>query len=122
MAGCQNKDRSGFLIQTQSSYNFEETLKILNQSIRSYDGLVQLGTIDHAKNAKDVNQTLKPNTVILFDNLQMATHLIECNPSMGLDLPLRLNISRNYQGQVFIQYTNPEYWSLKHNIKDKECL
>jgi hypothetical protein len=30
--------------------------------------------------------------------------------------------STNYEGITTITYTNPEYWSLKHNIKDKNCL
>jgi uncharacterized protein (DUF302 family) len=47
---------------------------------------------------------------------------MECNPSMGLDLPLRMLFTTNYEGETTITYTNPEYWSLKHNIKDKKCL
>jgi uncharacterized protein (DUF302 family) len=47
---------------------------------------------------------------------------MECNPSMGLDLPLRMLFTTDYEGQTRITYTNPEYWTLKHNIKDKKCL
>ena len=47
---------------------------------------------------------------------------MNCNPSMGLDLPLRILISTNYEGITSLTFTNPEYWSLKHNIKDKNCL
>ena len=47
---------------------------------------------------------------------------MNCNPSMGLDLPLRILFTTDYEGLTTITYTNPEYWSLKHNIKDKNCL
>lgn len=122
MLGCQDRDKQGFIIENQSAYEFEQTIDILKDAITKQPALNQLGTIDHAKNGQDINQTIKANTVILFDNPLMATRLIDCNPSMGIDLPLRLLVSKNYQGHVHIQYTNPEYWSLKHNVKDKTCL
>jgi uncharacterized protein (DUF302 family) len=52
----------------------------------------------------------------------MGTVLMNCNPSMGIDLPLRMLFTTDYEGLTTISYTNPEYWSLKHNIKDKNCL
>ena len=65
---------------------------------------------------------LKPANVVVFGNAKMGTVLMNCNPSMGLDLPLRMLVATNYEGKTSIIYTNPEYWSLKHNIKDKNCL
>jgi uncharacterized protein (DUF302 family) len=65
---------------------------------------------------------LKPQTVVAFGNPKMGTVLMNCNPSIGLDLPLRMLFSTDYAGQTTITYTNPEYWSLKHNIRDPNCL
>ena len=65
---------------------------------------------------------LKPETVVVFGNPKMGTVLMNCNPSMGLDLPLRMLVTTDYEGITTLTYTNPEYWSLKHNIKDKNCL
>ncbi len=65
---------------------------------------------------------LKPETVVVFGNPKMGTVLMNCNPSMGVDLPLRVLVSTDYEGLTTFTYTNPEYWSLKHNIKDSNCL
>jgi len=65
---------------------------------------------------------LMPESVVVFGNPKMGTILMQCNPSMGLDLPLRMLFNTTYEGKTIITYTNPEYWSLKHNIKDKKCL
>ena len=65
---------------------------------------------------------LKPESVVIFGNPKMGTILMQCNPSIGLDLPLRILVSTDYEGETTITYTNPEYWSLKHNIKDVNCL
>ena len=85
-------------------------------------GLTYFETIDHSKNAKDAGLRLKPESVVVFGNVQMGSKLMECNPSMGLDLPLKMLFSTSYEGQTSLTYTNPEYWTLKHNIKNKNCL
>jgi uncharacterized protein (DUF302 family) len=85
-------------------------------------GLTHFNTIDHRENAKNVDMNLKPETVVVFGNPKMGTVLMNCNPSIGLDLPLRMLITTDYEGKTTITYTNPEYWSLKHNVKDKNCL
>ena len=85
-------------------------------------GLTYFETIDHSKNAKDAGLRLKPESVVVFGNVQMGSKLMKCNPSMGLDLPLKMLFSTSYEGQTSLTYTNPEYWTLKHNIKNKNCL
>jgi len=88
----------------------------------SLQSLILFETIDHKANADAVKMNLKPETLVVFGNPKMGTVLMNCNPSMGLDLPLRILISTDYEGITTFTYTNPEYWSLKHNIKDQNCL
>jgi len=118
--GCENK--KGAFLETVESQNDVPTA--VNRLMRLIEkkGLTHFATIDHAANARKAGMRLKPETVVLFGNPKVGTQLMECNPSMGLDLPLRLLFTTNYEGQTSITYTNPEYWTLKHNIKDKKCL
>ncbi|MBN2768287.1 MAG: DUF302 domain-containing protein [Campylobacterales bacterium] len=118
--GCGN-EKGTFLESFESKYDYPTTVEKLKTSIKK-EGLEFLGEIDRVKIAKEHNMRLKENSVFLFDNQMAATKLIECNPSFALDLPLRVVIWRGYEGDVHLEYTNPEYWSLKHNIKDKDCL
>ena len=120
LLGCNNK-KGAFLETVETQNDVPTAVSKLINSIKAKE-LTHFQTIDHAKNAKDVGLRLKPETVVIFGNPKMGTQLMECNPSMGLDLPLRILISTNYEGVTSITYTNPEYWSLKHNIKDKKCL
>jgi len=120
LLGCDSK--KGAFLETVETHNDVPTaVAKLIATIKAKE-LTHFQTIDHAKNAKDVGLRLKPETVVIFGNPKMGTKLMECNPSMGLDLPLRILFSTDYEGKTTIMYTNPEYWSLKHNIKDKKCL
>jgi len=118
--GCDSK--KGKFLENVVSQNTQEQSVAKLQDIIKKKGLILFETLDHKANAEGVQMNLKPETVVIFGNPKMGTVLMNCNPSMGIDLPLRILISTDYEGITSFTYTNPEYWSLKHNIKDKNCL
>jgi len=120
LVGCDSK-KGTFLKSIDSQNSHEISVKKLQTLIKN-EGLTLFETIDHKANALSVKMNLKPETVIVFGNPRMGTVLMNCNPSIGLDLPLRILISTDYEGKTVFTYTNPEYWSLKHNIKNQNCL
>jgi uncharacterized protein (DUF302 family) len=120
LTGCENK-KGAFLETVESQNDVPTAVKKLVDIIEKKE-LTHFATIDHADNAKKVGMQLRPETVVVFGNPKVGTQLMTCNPSMGLDLPLRMLFTTDYEGQTHITYTNPEYWTLKHNIKDKQCL
>ena len=120
LLGCDTK--KGTFLKTVQSQNSHEVSVAKLKKLIVEEQLTLFETIDHKANAAAVKMDLKPETVVVFGNPKMGTVLMNCNPSMGLDLPLRILVSTNYEGITSFIYTNPEYWSLKHNIKDKNCL
>ncbi len=120
LLGCDSK--KGTFLKTVESQNDLPTAVAKLEKLIKDQGLTHFSTIDHRTNARNVNMNLKPETVVVFGNPKMGTVLMNCNPSMGLDLPLRMLVTTDYEGITTLTYTNPEYWSLKHNIKDKNCL
>lgn len=121
LLSCDGNTKGTFLKTVTSPHTQAQSVKKL-QSVIKQKGLTLFETIDHKANATAVKMNLKPETVVVFGNPRMGTILMDCNPSMGLDLPLRVLVHTTYEGQTSFIYTNPEYWSLKHNIKDKKCL
>ncbi len=120
LVGCDTK--KGTFLETVESQNDVPTAVAKLKKLIEEKELSYFHTVDHQANAKGVKMNLKPETVVVFGNPKMGTVLMNCNPSMGLDLPLRMLFTTDYEGRTTITYTNPEYWSLKHNIKDKNCL
>ena len=118
--GCQSK-KGSFIEVVKSKYSTPEGVKKF-ENILEEDGLSIFQVIDHAQNAKNANMELLPETVVVFGNPEMGTIFMQCNQSMGLELPLRMLFYSDYEGNNWISYTNPEYYTLKHNIKDKNCL
>ena len=120
LLGCDSK--KGTFLKTVQSQNTQEVSVAKLKKLIKDQKLTFFETIDHKANATSVKMDLKPETVVVFGNPKMGTVLMKCNPSIGLDLPLRILVSTSYEGVTTFTYTNPEYWSLKHNIKDKNSL
>jgi len=120
MTGCENK-KGAFLETVETNTTVPVAVKNLIAALPG-KGLAHFNTIDHAKAAKNAGMRLEPETVVVFGNPKIGTKLMQCNPSMGLELPLRMLFTHDEGGITTITYTNPEYWTLKHNIKDKTCL
>lgn len=119
-AGCEGR-RGSFIHIKESNNSVESTVQKLEALIKQ-DGLTHFYTINHSKNAKDVKIKLRDESLVIFGNASMGSRLIRCNQTMGLDLPLKILIYEDFDGFTKISYTNPEYYTLTHNIKDKKCL
>ena len=116
-----NSGKGGFIHTSDLNGSVAQNVLKLEGIIKK-SGLVHFYNIDHKKNAKDINMTLRDTTVVVFGNPYMATRLMKCNQTMGIDLPLKMLIYETFEGDTKMSYTNPEYFSSKHNIKDKKCL
>ncbi len=119
-AGC-GKNRASFIKDSLSDFNTTTTLKRFSKALEAKNYHLT-STIDQEKIAKSLKEYLRPTITFELNNPKISTKLISCNPSMAIELPIRFAIYRELNGKVHLIYTNPEYWSLKHNIKDKECI
>ncbi|ADV46777.1 protein of unknown function DUF302 [Nitratifractor salsuginis DSM 16511] len=122
ISGCSGgKDRGAFLKEHTSDYNITESAKRITQALAPMNYHL-LRTIDHEARAKALKFYLKPTLTLELDNPKISAKLLDCNPTMAVDLPLRIGFYNELNGTTHLVYTNPEYWSLKHNIKDKTCI
>ncbi|AZN32219.1 DUF302 domain-containing protein [Pseudoalteromonas sp. Xi13] len=107
------------LVQFQSNYSVKETANRF-EKIASSKGLTIFARVDHQKNAQNVNMKLAPSEVIIFGNPKVGTPLMQCQQSVAIDLPQKVHISQDNNGQVWLAYNNPTYLQERHNIKGCE--
>jgi len=109
------------MITRKSAYPLKQTVDRFTQTIEKKGYLVTAVT-DHTARAKKENIYLHPTLALTIDNPKVFSALLTCNPSLAIDLPMRVAVYSQLGGTVKFSYTQPEYWSLKHNIKDKNCI
>ena len=121
LSGCDNKLSNSLMITHQSAYPLKQTADRFTQAIEK-KGYHVTAITDHTARAKNENIYLHPTLALTIDNPKVFSALLTCNPSLAIDLPMRVAVYSQLGGTVNFSYTQPEYWSLKHNIKDKNCI
>jgi uncharacterized protein (DUF302 family) len=123
-AGCSQQTKkatSKFIKLYQSNKNITKTQEVIvdNLSKKNYKFI---NSYNHEKDALKLKQMLYPTLTIELNNPKISTKLISCNPTIAQELPIRIALYNDIKGKTFISFTDPEYWSLKHNIKDSTCI
>ncbi len=116
---CGDK-KASFVATLSSETNRTRTIEIIKENLvkNKFEIISESVNPTIAK----PNSALRPQTIISFENKAYAQMLLVCNPSMGLDIPFKIAVWDNYEGVTKVNYINPEYLSLTHNIKDKACI
>jgi len=104
------------LVSYDSPYSVEETVKRFEKTAQS-KGLTLLATVNHQQNAQNAGLTLAPSVVIIFGNPKAGTPLMQCAPSVAVDLPQKVLISEASNSKVSLYFNDPLYLKKRHNIK-----
>lgn len=122
LSACTSKTgESTFIHKVLSDYNATETLNRFAKALAPKKYL-PIHRFDHTVLATEQKMYLKPTLSLDLSNAMIDSKLLDCNPTMATELPLRIGVYRELSGQVTLVYTNPEYWTLKHNMKNNDCL
>jgi len=105
------------LITLKSRYGAVETMDRLEQQVRQR-GLTVFARIDHATGAARAGKTLRPTTLLVFGNPQGGTPFMQCEQTVGIDLPLRALVWEDAFGQVWLGYNDPAYIARRHSVSN----
>ena len=107
------------ILTLSSGDDFATTTERLEGAIAD-EGLTLLTTIDHAANAENVGLELLPTTVFLFGNPEAGTPLMQAASTFGLDLPQRMLVWENEDGDVFVTWRDPTILANEHGLPPDE--
>ncbi|QPG06173.1 DUF302 domain-containing protein [Salinimonas marina] len=104
------------LIKKPSAYSVTETADRFEQLVNEKK-LTFFTRIDHAANADNVSLSLRPTTTLIFGNPKIGTPLMQCAPTVAIDLPQKALVWQDDKGQVWLGYNDPEYLKTRHGIE-----
>ncbi len=74
--------------------------------------------IDHSGEAEKVGLHMPPTRLVIFGNPKAGTPLMLASPSVAIDLPLKILISEDAEGKVWISYNSPRYLAQRHQLPE----
>jgi uncharacterized protein (DUF302 family) len=93
------------MLTTASSFGHGETVARLLDAI-SHEGLTVFAQFDHAAGAHAVGMDLSNEVVVVFGNPRSGTLLMQADPRVGIELPLRVLVW-DQDGQTVVGYNDP---------------
>ena len=99
----------------QSPLAFEETVTTLQKTLNS-KGITIFATIEHHKAAEAVGESMPPATVLIVGNPKVGTALMQENPRLAIELPLKILIYEEDK-TVKIRYEKIAAMGEKYHIK-----
>lgn len=103
----------------ESRFAFKETGDRLTGELEKR-GIRIAARIDHAAGARSVGLEMLPTEVILFGNPRLGTPLMLAQPSVAIDLPMRMLIWQDSAGKVMIGYTSAATLKDRHQISGQD--
>jgi uncharacterized protein (DUF302 family) len=112
------------VVTVESQNDFATTYNKLRSSIanNSNSNVAIIAQINHQDNANSVGLELLPTKIIIFGNPVLGTPLMQNSQTTALDLPQKILVWENSEGQVLISYNDPAYLKQRHSITGADSV
>jgi uncharacterized protein (DUF302 family) len=105
---------------TRSSSDYEQTVGALLGAIEQR-GLTVFSRIDHAAGAQQVGLELADEEVVIFGSPKSGTSLMQSDPTVGIELPLRILVWRAGE-DVMLAHHDPRELTGAYAIGEHEPI
>ncbi|WP_051119662.1 DUF302 domain-containing protein [Gillisia sp. CAL575] len=119
----QNVEFMEGIITKESKQDFETSYATLKNAIVNNPNLSIVAELDHQANANSVGLDLRPTRLIIFGNPNLGTPLMQNERTIGLDLPQKMLVWKDQDGNVKVSYNDIYFLAERHEIEgNKEIL
>ena len=108
------------VVRQKSDYAFDETVTRLKGDIAA-KGIRFFDEIDHAKLGAGANLPINRSTLLLFGNPPLGVQFLQANPVSGLDWPVRMLVTQDDDGSVWISWTDFNFVAGRYQLKDRDA-
>jgi uncharacterized protein (DUF302 family) len=103
------------IVQVPSNHSVDETVEKL-KTILQAKGVTLFALVDHSGEAEKVGMTMPPTKLVIFGSPKAGTPLMLAAPSIAIDLPLKILVSEDNHGEVWISYNSSEYLQERYDL------
>ncbi len=108
------------VVRVQSAYGFDDTVTRIKADI-AHKGIRFFTEIDQAALAKGADIDLKPSKLLIFGNPPLGAQFLTSNPYAGLDWPVRILVTQDATGKVWVAYTDFVHIADRYEIRDRDA-
>jgi uncharacterized protein (DUF302 family) len=106
------------IISQPSPYSVTETIDRL-EAVLQAKGITIFARIDQQAEAEKVGLSLRPTQLLLFGSPKAGTPLMVAEPTIALDLPLKVLAWEAADSKVWLSYNDPNYLRQRFSLPDE---
>jgi uncharacterized protein (DUF302 family) len=106
---------SNGILRKPSNHSVLDTVDKIKRML-DVKGVKLFAVIDHSGEAAKVAMKMPDTKLLIFGSPQAGTPLMLAAPSIALDLPLKILVSEDTEGNVWLTYNDPEYLQQRHSF------
>ena len=106
------------IVQIPATQSVDETVSKL-KAIPQEKGVTLFALVDHSGEAAKAGLQMPNTKLLIFGNPKAGTPVMLAAPSIALDLPLKILVSEDNTGKVWISYNSTEHLKRRHRIPDE---
>ena len=99
-------------------HSVDETVAKL-KGILQAKGVTLFALVDHSGEAEKVGMKMPPTKLLIFGSPKAGTPLMLASPSIAIDLPLKILVSEDASGKIWLSYNSAAYLKSRHNLPDE---
>jgi uncharacterized protein (DUF302 family)/uncharacterized membrane protein YidH (DUF202 family) len=103
------------ILNKRSNHSVDETLERLKRTLQA-KGVTIFAIVEHSGEAEKVGLKMPSTKVVMFGSPKAGTPLMLAAPSIAIDLPLKILISEDREGKVWVSYNSPTYLQQRHGL------
>lgn len=107
--------RDNGIVNVASNHSVDETVGKL-KGILQAKGVTLFALVDHSGEAQKAGMQMRPTKLLIFGSPAAGTPLMQASPSIAIDLPLKILISEDAQGKVWVSYNSSKYLQERHGL------
>lgn len=107
------------VIKQRSDYGFDETIVRIKADIAT-KGIRFFDEIDQTKLGESAKLPINRSTLLLFGNPPLGVQFLQSNPVAGLDWPVRMLVTQDDDGSVWISWTDFHFVAARYQLRDRD--
>jgi uncharacterized protein (DUF302 family) len=111
------EDNNNGLVRLESNHSFDDTFQRLESTVASR-GLATFARINFSDDAQKAGLKMNPTRMLIFGNPKAGTPLMVAAPTLAIDFPLKILVSEDDKGRVWVTYNSPGYLKNRHDIPE----
>lgn len=121
-AGAVLAQKGGSNMNNQESkFSVDETVKRIEHILQTKD-IPVFAKFDHRKNAEEAGLKLRPNQVIVFGSPKVGTILMQENPAISIELPLKISVWEDKDGKVWTSFLQMERLASEYGLQKEPII